>query len=172
MDLDETSLVSDMAERVITRIGCADNTESKYIEELVKTIKDRVWLRLGLDANSTKEDWGIIVYEKYISDSSSRFHASQLYDKLSAVDRKLSEADRKRAEMIKRFESIIVDAAVKLYRRNEYEGISSESDEGLTVSFVDDCLAEYSDEFDAFHKLEESIKSLVVEIDAPKLTFL
>ena len=65
MDLDETSLVSDMAERVITRIGCADNTESKYIEELVKTIKDRVWLRLGLDANSTKEDWVIIVYEKY-----------------------------------------------------------------------------------------------------------
>ncbi len=44
------------------------------------------------------------------------------------------------------FQSICVDAVVKMYRRTYYEGISSEGTSNLTTSFVDDILDEYSDE--------------------------
>lgn len=42
--------------------------------------------------------------------------------------------------------SIAVDATVKLYRRQYYDGIASEGDDGLSVSFVEDILAEYDSE--------------------------
>lgn len=45
------------------------------------------------------------------------------------------------------FYSIIVDAAVKMYRRLWYEGESSESDDGVSASFVEDVLSEYNSEF-------------------------
>lgn len=44
------------------------------------------------------------------------------------------------------FESICVDAVVKMYRRTYYEGISSEGTDGFSTSFIDDILSEYSEE--------------------------
>lgn len=44
------------------------------------------------------------------------------------------------------FESICVDATVKMYRRTYYEGISSEGAANITTTFVDDVLAEYAQE--------------------------
>lgn len=46
----------------------------------------------------------------------------------------------------KLFESICVDAVVKMYRRTYYEGISSEGLANISTSFVDDILDEYADE--------------------------
>lgn len=48
------------------------------------------------------------------------------------------------------FESICVDAVVKMYRRTYYEGISSEGAANMTTSFVDDILDEYMDEIIAW----------------------
>ena len=44
------------------------------------------------------------------------------------------------------FESICVDATVKMIRRIYYEGISSESVANINTAFVDNILAEYADE--------------------------
>lgn len=44
------------------------------------------------------------------------------------------------------FESICVDAVVKMYRRTYYEGISSEGTANISTTFVDDVLAEYAQE--------------------------
>ena len=44
------------------------------------------------------------------------------------------------------FQSICVDAVVKMYRRTYYEGIASEGTANLSTSFVDDILDEYSEE--------------------------
>lgn len=44
------------------------------------------------------------------------------------------------------FESICVDAAVKMYRRTYYEGIATEGAANMTTSFVDDILDEYMNE--------------------------
>lgn len=44
------------------------------------------------------------------------------------------------------FESICVDATVKMIRRIYYEGISSESVANINTSFVDNILSEYADE--------------------------
>ena len=46
------------------------------------------------------------------------------------------------------FESICVDAAVKMVRRTYYEGISSEAVANISTSFVDDILAEYAGEIE------------------------
>ena len=46
--------------------------------------------------------------------------------------------------------SIAVDATVKLYRRLYYEGVQNEGDDGLSVSFVDDILAEYDAELEQY----------------------
>lgn len=47
-------------------------------------------------------------------------------------------------------EPIAADVVVKLWRRWNYEGISSESGESISTSFVEDVLAEYDDEFQAY----------------------
>ena len=44
------------------------------------------------------------------------------------------------------FNSICVDATVKMVRRTYYEGISSESAANIDTSFVDNILSEYADE--------------------------
>ena len=44
------------------------------------------------------------------------------------------------------FNSIVVDATVKMYRRLYYEGISSENVSNLSTSFIEDILNEYSAE--------------------------
>lgn len=48
------------------------------------------------------------------------------------------------------FGSICVDAVVKMWRRTYYEGISSEGAANINTSFVDDILAEYSDEISLY----------------------
>lgn len=50
----------------------------------------------------------------------------------------------------KPFESICVDATVKMYRRMYFEGISTESATNLSTTFVNDVLAEYSSEITAY----------------------
>ena len=47
-------------------------------------------------------------------------------------------------------ESLVVDAAVKMYRRIYYEGIKQEGVEGISTNFVDDILAEYKDEIQGY----------------------
>lgn len=59
------------------------------------------------------------------------------------------------------FNSIVVDASVKLYRRTYYEGVSSENDDGITTSFVNDILEEYNAEFEQY-KQNQSAKSNVI----------
>lgn len=44
------------------------------------------------------------------------------------------------------FQSICVDATVKMVRRLYYEGISSEGVANISTTFVDDILAEYAQE--------------------------
>ena len=44
------------------------------------------------------------------------------------------------------FNSVCVDATVKMVRRTYYEGISSEGVANISTSFVDDILAEYAGE--------------------------
>ncbi len=48
------------------------------------------------------------------------------------------------------FESICVDATVKMYRRTYYEGISSEGASNISTTFVDDILNEYMDEINVW----------------------
>lgn len=52
------------------------------------------------------------------------------------------------------FESIVVEAVVKSYRRTFYEGIASESDGGggFSTSFVEDILSEYSTEIQRYRE--------------------
>lgn len=47
------------------------------------------------------------------------------------------------------FESVVVDATVKMHRRMYYEGIKSESAE-ISTAFVEDILSEYKDEFEEY----------------------
>lgn len=47
-------------------------------------------------------------------------------------------------------EPIAADVVVKLWRRWNYEGITSESGGTLSTSFVENVLAEYDDEFSAY----------------------
>ena len=44
------------------------------------------------------------------------------------------------------FDSVCVDAVIKMVRRTYYEGISSESAANLSTSFVEDILSEYDRE--------------------------
>lgn len=53
-------------------------------------------------------------------------------------------------ELPARFQSICVDATVKMVRRIYYEGISSESVANISTSFVDDVLAEYEDDISSW----------------------
>lgn len=48
------------------------------------------------------------------------------------------------------FNSIVVDATVKMHRRFYYEGISSENSGNLSTTFVDDILKEYQTEIDNY----------------------
>lgn len=48
------------------------------------------------------------------------------------------------------FESVCVDAAVKMCRRTYYEGISSEGAAGISTSFVEDVLSEYNTEIESW----------------------
>ena len=51
----------------------------------------------------------------------------------------------------KRFESILVDAVVKLWRRQYYEGISTERIDMIQTTFVDNILDEYDKEIQSYN---------------------
>ncbi len=50
------------------------------------------------------------------------------------------------------FDSICVDAVVKMYRRTYYEGISSEGVANISTSFFEDIIAEYSAEINEYKR--------------------
>ena len=52
-------------------------------------------------------------------------------------------------------EPIAADAVVKLWRRWNYEGISSENGDTISTSFVEDVLAEYDDEVAAYAEQQD-----------------
>ena len=60
------------------------------------------------------------------------------------------------------FYSIVTDASVNLYRRTFYEGISTENDDGITTSFVDDILEEYTAEFEQY-KLNRKTETSIIK---------
>lgn len=63
-------------------------------------------------------------------------------------------------ELPNSLESVAVDAAVKMFRRFCYEGISSENDGGVSVNFVEDVLNEYAAEFEAYKRNERRVRFL------------
>ena len=54
------------------------------------------------------------------------------------------------------FHSICADAAVKMYRRLYYEGISSEGAANISTTFVDDILSEYATEVSAYREQRQN----------------
>lgn len=60
----------------------------------------------------------------------------------------------------KKFYTICADAVVKMHRRFCYEGISSENDGGITVSFADDVLSEYEREISEYVSLKRKVRFL------------
>lgn len=60
-------------------------------------------------------------------------------------------------ELPTEFESILVDAVVKMVRRLYYEGISQEGVSNINTSFVEDILAEYQSEIDDYRRSKEGM---------------
>lgn len=54
------------------------------------------------------------------------------------------------------FSSICADAAIKMYRRIYYEGISSEGSANISTSFVEDILAEYNSEISEYKNCQSN----------------
>lgn len=93
----------------------------------MSTVLDRIKIRLGQE----KVDDCVLV--EYIQTITDRLQIRLKTDTLPTS-----------------FESIVVDASVKMHRRFYYEGISSENVGGLSTSFVDDILKEYQTEIDNY----------------------
>ena len=104
-----------MIDRVLIRLGNEPNKDNEFINESIRTVSDRLNLRLGTVA------------------------------------------------LPDRFESIVVDAAVKMYRRQYYEGIQSESADTISTSFVENILDEYELEIQSYRaSIEETTVKNVV----------
>ena len=71
----------------------------------------------------------------------------------SATDRILLRIGKD--ELPAKLETIAVEIVTKMYRKMYYEGISSESADTLTVSFVENIFAEYEEEFERWMKLDD-----------------
>ena len=71
----------------------------------------------------------------------------------SATDRILLRIGKD--ELPAKLETIAVEIVVKMYRKMYYEGISSESADTLTVSFVENIFAEYEEEFKRWMALDD-----------------
>lgn len=56
--------------------------------------------------------------------------------------------------------SVVADAVVKMYRRQNYEGISSEGAGSISTSFVNDILEEYDAEFEEYKKQRASTRKV------------
>ena len=61
-------------------------------------------------------------------------------------------------ELPAKLETIAVEIVTKMYRKMYYEGITSESADTLTVSFVEDIFAEYEEEFKRWMELDDDIE--------------
>lgn len=71
----------------------------------------------------------------------------------SATDRILLRIGKD--ELPAKLETIAVEIVTKMYRKMYYEGITSESADTLTVSFVENIFAEYEEEFERWMKLDD-----------------
>ena len=71
----------------------------------------------------------------------------------SATDRILLRIGKD--ELPAKLETIAVEIVTKMYRKMYYEGISSESADTLTVSFVENIFAEYEEEFKRWIALDD-----------------
>ena len=71
----------------------------------------------------------------------------------SATDRILLRIGKD--ELPTKLETIAVEIVTKMYRKMYYEGITSESADTLTVSFVENIFAEYEEEFKRWMKLDD-----------------
>ena len=74
----------------------------------------------------------------------------------SATDRILLRIGKD--ELPAKLETIAVEIVTKMYRKMYYEGITSESADTLTVSFVEDIFAEYEEEFKRWIELDDDIE--------------
>ncbi len=63
----------------------------------------------------------------------------------------------------KKFESILVDAVVKIWRRRYHEGIESEKADTIDTKFIEDVLAEYEKEIQdyLYYQEEDKYKNVV-----------
>ena len=59
-----------------------------------------------------------------------------------------------------RFYTICADAVVKMHRRFYYEGISSENDGGVAVTFTESILSEYEKEISDYISRERRVRFL------------
>lgn len=71
----------------------------------------------------------------------------------SAADRILLRIGKD--ELPAKLETIAVEIVTKMYRKMYYEGITSESADTLTVSFVENIFAEYEEEFKRWMELDD-----------------
>ena len=71
----------------------------------------------------------------------------------SATDRILLRIGKD--ELPTKLETIAVEIVTKMYRKMYYEGITSESADTLTVSFVENIFAEYEEEFKRWMALDD-----------------
>lgn len=71
----------------------------------------------------------------------------------SATDRILLRIGKD--ELPAKLETIAVEIVTKMYRKMYYEGITSESADTLTVSFVENIFAEYEEEFKRWMALDD-----------------
>lgn len=71
----------------------------------------------------------------------------------SATDRILLRIGKD--ELPAKLETIAVEIVTKMYRKMYYEGITSESADTLTVSFVENIFAEYEEEFKRWMELDD-----------------
>lgn len=99
-------------------------------------VLERVKLRLKAEENIDEE-----VLKEYI---------------LSITDRLNLRLDV--ATLPTTFNSIVVDAVVKMHRRKYYEGIKSENVDTVSTSFVDSILDEYEKEIQDFKKSSKKAK--------------
>ena len=74
----------------------------------------------------------------------------------SATDRILLRIGKD--ELPAKLETIAVEIVTKMYRKMYYEGITSESADTLTVSFVEDIFAEYEEELKRWMELDDDIE--------------
>lgn len=58
------------------------------------------------------------------------------------------------------FQSIVVDAVVKMYRRQYYEGIQNEQIDTISLTFVDNILDEYQREIEAYLDSNRKVRFL------------